>query len=181
MLLFIPLSLLVVSVALLVIFAPTRVRYTEQRRVAAPIAIVYDDIRLQERLMQWSVWPAATKSGCAVEGIDGEIGARTVYLTAVGVRSGYQEIVELVPQTRIVFTLTSPGPIRQQPILTFDLQRVDDRHTDVFLHFANTIARPSNALARLLGIVAWTRTLHRGDLASLQTYSEVRATQKLAG
>ncbi len=46
------------TLAALVVFlsalAPTRIAYVETIDIAAPVADVYDDIRLQERLMRWS-------------------------------------------------------------------------------------------------------------------------------
>lgn len=53
--------------------APTRVEYTEEITIDAPVGDVYDDLRLQEHLMRWSAWPKETKSTCTVEGTDGEV------------------------------------------------------------------------------------------------------------
>ena len=70
---------LVVLLLVLVVFLPNVVRYSEKIVVNAPVKQVYDNIRWQERLMQWSAWPEATGSTCSVENTDGSVGARTVF------------------------------------------------------------------------------------------------------
>ncbi|MEM9008517.1 MAG: hypothetical protein AAGE59_34030, partial [Cyanobacteria bacterium P01_F01_bin.86] len=59
--------LLIVLLLVLAVFLPNLVRYSEKIVVNAPVEQVYDNIRWQERLMQWSAWPEATGSTCSVE------------------------------------------------------------------------------------------------------------------
>ncbi len=70
---------LVVLLLMLVIFLPNAVRDSEKIVVNVPAEQVYDNIRWQARLMQWSPWPEATGSTCSVENTDGRVGARTIF------------------------------------------------------------------------------------------------------
>lgn len=150
---------------------PKRVRYTETIDIDAPAADIYDHIRLQERLMRWSAWPSETGSACVCEGVDGDVGARTVFLTKKGDRFGHQEVTALDPARRVELVLQSKGP-PQHPKLAFALQPLSDTRTRVLLHFDNEIARPFNLLLRLAGIVRWTRAMHLKDLQGLKAYAE---------
>ncbi|MEL6609556.1 MAG: SRPBCC family protein [Pseudomonadota bacterium] len=164
---------LVVIVAVLSALAPARVEYTETIDINAPRAQVYDDIRLQERLMRWSAWPAETKSTCAVDeshGADGTVGARTVFFTK-GKRIGHQEVVGLSDQTDVSMTLVGPGP-PHHPELTFTLTQIAPRQTRVAAHFVNRLPRPFNAIWRFAGLSAWTRQMHLKDLQGLKAFSE---------
>lgn len=100
---------LVAVIGLLSALSPTRVAYTEEILIDAPVRDVYDDIRLQEHLMRWSAWPQETKSTCTVEGPDGEIGAKTAFFTK-GKRVGHQEIVRLQQDQVVEMVLFGPGP-----------------------------------------------------------------------
>ncbi|MEM9933857.1 MAG: hypothetical protein AAF824_09605, partial [Bacteroidota bacterium] len=51
---------LVVAVILLILFLPKKVQYIETITVKAPISKVYDAIRFQQQLMEWSAWPPET-------------------------------------------------------------------------------------------------------------------------
>ncbi|WP_224815147.1 SRPBCC family protein [Hasllibacter sp. MH4015] len=157
-------------VALLSALAPTRVAYTEEISVDAPVEDVYDDIRLQEHLMRWSAWPKQTKSSCSVEGPDGEVGAKTLFFTK-GKRVGHQEVVHLKENEEIVLTLVGPGP-PHRPKLTFELCPEGDARTRVMAHFVNELPRPFNAIWKFAGLTKWTREMHRKDLAGLKAFSE---------
>ena len=154
-----------------ILWVPPAVSYAETIIVNAPIKQVYNNIRMQEDLMAWSVWPEETGSTCAVEGTDGEIGARTVYFTN-GERSGFQEIIDLQQNQSIALKLADFGPIPQTPVLTFHLQELDANQTEVTLHFGNRFKRPFQVLAKLLGMPKWVRSMHRKDLAGLKAYAE---------
>lgn len=157
-------------VVMAIMLTPTKVAYTEEVIIDAPVASVYDHIRFQERLMRWSAWPSETGSVCALEGQDGIVGARTVYYEK-GERFGHQEIVELDPSRRVVLTLESKGP-PQLPVLAFNLEPIGSGSARVVLSFVNEIKRPFNLLLRLAGIVRWTRAMHRKDLSGLKRYAE---------
>lgn len=175
---FIALSLLAVLVLVIVVglsaAAPIRVAYTESLDIDAPAAELFDDIRLQQRLMRWSVWPKETGSQCALDpgpvGEDGSEGARTVFLSK-GRSVGHQEIVRVVDGREVALTLVGPGP-PHRPTLTFELEPLDEAQTRVHLHFVNELPRPFNAIWRFAGLTSWTRELHRRDLAGLKAFAE---------
>ncbi|MEM1373092.1 MAG: SRPBCC family protein [Pseudomonadota bacterium] len=161
---------LLALVSVLSAIAPTKVEYTEEITVDAPVEDVYDDIRLQEHLMRWSAWPKETKSTCTVEGADGEIGTRTLFFTK-GKRVGHQEVVGLKENAEVALTLVGPGP-PHKPKLTFELRAKDPGRTRVMAHFINEIPRPFNAVWRFAGLTKWTRAMHQKDLAGLKAFSE---------
>ncbi len=165
---------LVVLIAVLSAIAPTRVAYVEEIVVDASVTDVYDDIRLQSRLMRWSAWPKETRSQCAVDttksGEDGAVGARTVFVSK-GKAVGHQEITRLEDKRVIAMTLEGPGP-PHTPKLVFELDEQGPSRTLVRLVFENRFPRPFNAIWRFAGLTKWTRTLHRKDLDGLKAFSE---------
>jgi hypothetical protein len=161
---------LIALIGLLSAFAPTRVAYTEHVLIDAPVRDVYDDIRLQEHLMRWSAWPQETKSTCTVEGLDGQVGAKTAFFTK-GKRVGYQEVVSLKQDQEVAIVLFGPGP-PHRPRLTFELQAMGENRTEVVAHFVNELPRPFNAIWKFAGLSKWTREMHRKDLAGLKAFSE---------
>ncbi len=165
--------LLVVLAAALVLaiwLTPTQVRYTETLVIDAPARQLYDNTRLQVRLMDWSAWPSETGSTCSLENADGEVGARTVFFSK-GQRFGYQEVTRLVDGQTVELALFSKGP-PQKPLLRFDFTPLADARTEVRLGFDNTLSRPFNLILRVAGIVRWTRKMHLKDLQGLKRYSE---------
>jgi len=161
----------VLLIVIVVVAVPRRVSYAESAVVGASSTDLYDHIRLQSRLMRWSAWPTETGSACSCEGVDGEVGARTVFLTKTGQRFGHQEVTELVPGRRVVLALTSKGP-PQRPVVAFDLEPLAEEQARVTLSFDNYIIPPFNVILRVAGIVRWTREMHRKDLAGLKAYAE---------
>ena len=99
--------------------------WAEQITVKAPVSRVYDDIRMQSHLMAWSAWPAETNSDCMLEGEDGKVGARTVFLSKKGERFGFQEVTRLLPDRLVELTLHGGGPFPQKPRVTFDLSPLE--------------------------------------------------------
>jgi uncharacterized protein YndB with AHSA1/START domain len=113
------LLLFAVLILVLVILLPNVVRYSEKIVVNAPIEQVYDNIRLQERLMRWSAWPEATGSTCSLENTDGNVGARTVFFNK-GKRFGHQEIIDLKPNQKVSLTLVNSGTLKHTPYLDWE-------------------------------------------------------------
>lgn len=150
---------------------PRRVHYTEEADIGAPVEAIYDHIRLQERLMRWSAWPSETDSTCTCEGVDGEIGARTVFFDKKGQRFGHQEIIGLEPSRRVELSVKSKGP-PQRAVIAFELEPLSVERTRVVLRFTNQIPRPFNVIMRLAGIIRWTRAMHVKDLDGLKRYAE---------
>lgn len=154
---------------------PRLVEYIETIEIKGKARDVYDAIRYQARLMEWSAWPPETGSACVVEGLDGEVGARTVFMQKNGARFGHQEIVALEDRVSIGFILESKG-LPHKPQLHFHLVPVGADTTRVVLHFRNDIMPPFNLIQRLAGMVRWTREMHRKDLDGLKRYIEKRET-----
>lgn len=148
-----------------------RVHYTEEAVIEAPVNAIYNHIRLQERLMRWSAWPSETGSTCSCEGVDGKIGARTVFFDKKGQRFGHQEIIGLEPNRRVELSVKSKGP-PQRAVIAFELEPLSLDRTRVVLRFTNAIARPFNVIMRVAGIVRWTRAMHVKDLDGLKRYAE---------
>lgn len=165
-------AVVVVAATTAILLVPREVAYTEEITISAPVSEVYDNIRFQARLMRWSAWPTETRSDCSVEGPDGEVGARTVFLRPGGKeRFGHQEVTALEPSRRVELRLTSKGP-PQNPLLAFELEPSPGEATRVVLRFHNVIKRPFNLVLRLVGVVRWTRAMHRKDLVGLRRFSE---------
>jgi hypothetical protein len=141
---------LIVVLLLVVWLTPTSLRYTESIIIEAPSRTLYDNTRLQSRLMDWSAWPSETKSTCSTENTDGELGARTVFFSK-GKRFGHQEVTALVNGQRVELMLESKGP-PQKPLLSFEFIPLGVTRTEVRLHFSNTLSRPFNVILRLVGI-----------------------------
>jgi len=154
---------------------PRVVEYVETIEIKGKARHIYDAIRFQARLMEWSAWPPETGSAGAVEGPDGELGARTVFMQKNGTCFGHQEIIALDDGVSVGFVLQSKGP-PQKPQLHFHLVPVDSDTTRVVLHFRNDIMPPFSLIQSLAGIVRWTREMHRKDLDGLKRYIERHET-----
>jgi len=161
---------LLLLVLALSFIAPARVEYTEEIIVEAPVAQVYDDIRLQDHLMRWSAWPKETGSTCTVDGSDGEVGTRVLFFTKAK-RIGHQEIIALEENNTVVLTLVGPGP-PHHPRLRFDVRPCGETATTVAAHFVNDLPRPFNIIWKFAGLSAWTRRMHRKDLEGLKAFAE---------
>ncbi|MEM6515966.1 MAG: SRPBCC domain-containing protein [Bacteroidota bacterium] len=162
---------LLVALFILVFKLPTKIQYVEEIQVSAPIKRVYDAIRFQEQLMDWSAWPSETNSQCAVKNVDGQIGAQTVYLQK-GKQFGYQEVTELIENEKVSFYLTSKAPFEQDTRLHFYIRPINENQTNVSLYFDNTLKRPSHIFPHIFGIVNWTHKMHLKDLTGLKKYVE---------
>jgi uncharacterized protein YndB with AHSA1/START domain len=160
-----------IGLLLAALATPRKVEYVETITIAAPPVAVYDAIRYQRDLMQWSAWPSETNSSCTIAGPDGALGARTLFLDRKGREFGHQEVVALEPHREVALTLTSKGP-PQHPLLRFLLVPMSEGETHVLLHFTNRIAPPVHLLLRIAGVVAWTRAMHGKDLAGLKRWCE---------
>lgn len=150
---------------------PRIVEYVETQTIDAPVGNVYDAIRFQRDLMRWSAWPSTTGTDCRVENSDGEIGARTVFLDKKGRQFGFQEVTRLERDRGIEFTLESKGP-PHKPTLNLYLAPLEDKRTQVILHFVNDISPPFHVFLRSFGVVRWTRDMHRKDLDGLKRFCE---------
>lgn len=169
-LVFFVLALAFAGLLVAVWLTPTTVRYTETLVIDASAQDLYDNTRLQARLMEWSAWPSETGSTCACENADGVVGARTVFFSK-GQRFGYQEVTRLSDGRSVELALFSKGP-PQKPVFRFDFVPLSASRTEVRMNFENTLARPFNVILRLAGIVRWTRKMHLKDLQGLKRYSE---------
>jgi hypothetical protein len=162
---------IVVGGAIAAFATPRTVEYVETIVIKGNITEVFDAIRFQGRLMQWSAWPSQTGSTCNVECDDGKIGAKTVFFDKTGQRFGHQEVTTLLNGTTVSMILKSKGP-PQKPELHFHLAALDDDTTQVILYFHNAIMPPLNVLLRVFGVVKWTREMHQRDLDGLKRFVE---------
>lgn len=67
------------ALVLLIILLPARVQYLKIITIEAPASLVYDALRYQSQLMDWSAWPKETNSDYYTAQTDGVVGARTIY------------------------------------------------------------------------------------------------------
>ncbi len=166
---------LLVAVLLLIRMLPDKVQYIETISIDKPPRTVYDAIRYQEQLMEWSAWPKETKSDCAVENIDGEIGAQTIYLNKKGKKFGYQEVTNLIQDQQIDFYLKSfVAPFEKEVRLTFILRTLTENQTEVIMWFDETLRKPHFLIAYFGGILKWIHKMHLKDLAYLKAYAEAK-------
>ncbi|WP_375448359.1 hypothetical protein [uncultured Fibrella sp.] len=162
---------IITAFIILTITLPTKVQYIETVDVLAPVSRVYDAIRYQEQLMEWSAWPSETNSQCSVKGNDGQVGAQTTYFQKEK-QFGYQEVTGLIGNELVSFYLTSDAPFEQDTRLHFWLKEVGTDKTRVALWFDNTLKKPSHVLPYVFGIIRWTHQMHLKDLAGLKHYVE---------
>lgn len=166
---------LVVALGLLVWKLPTKVQYIEKIEVNAPITKVYDAIRYQEQLMEWSAWPTETNSLCRVENTDGKVGAQTVFLNQKGKKFGYQEVIHLEENKRVGFYLKSfVAPFEEDVRLEFILDELDDSRSEVILWFDEKLKKPAFLVAYFGNIISWVHEMHLKDLAGLKKYVEAK-------
>ncbi|MEM9325824.1 MAG: hypothetical protein AAGA85_09215 [Bacteroidota bacterium] len=164
---------LILTLSLLVYFLPKKVQYVESIIVDAPVNQVYDAIRYQKQLMEWSAWPKETKSTCKVQNEDGEIGAQTIYLNLKGKKFGYQEVTGLTENGKVSFYLKSfVAPFEEDVRMTFYFQEIDRNQTEVLLFFDETLKKPQFLIAYFGGIIKWVHDMHLKDLDYLKAYVE---------
>lgn len=164
---------LLTAIVILIIVLPKKVQYIKSITAKAPIQKVYDAIRHQERLMEWSAWPSETNSLCAVKNVDGQIGAQTVYMNQKGKKFGYQEITHLVENEKVSFYLKSHvAPFEEDVRLHFILKPINDSVTEINLWFDETLKKPQFLIAYIGGITKWVHKMHLKDLKGLKEYVE---------
>ncbi|MEM6858340.1 MAG: hypothetical protein AAF559_10755 [Pseudomonadota bacterium] len=161
----------IVGLLIAVFCTPRVVEYVEAIDIEANASKVYDAIRYQRDLMQWSAWPSETGSECKVAGDDGEVGAQTVFFDKKGNRFGHQSVTNLSPIREVSFALESKGP-PHVPTLSFYLIEMDEDITRVLLSFRNDVTPPFHLIQRLIGITRWTREMQCKDLDGLKRFLE---------
>ncbi|MEM1318824.1 MAG: hypothetical protein AAGG75_01140 [Bacteroidota bacterium] len=166
---------LLTTLILLIWKLPNKVQYIETITIDAPIDKVYDAIRFQEQLMEWSAWPSETNSLCQVKHTDGQIGAQTIYQNQKGKQFGYQEITGLVENEKVSFYLKSyVAPFEEDVQLDFILKSIADSKTEVNLWFNERLKKPAFLIAYFGNIINWVHDMHLKDLAGLKAYVEGR-------
>ncbi len=166
---------LVTALVLLIWKLPRKIQYIETITVKAPIAKVYDAIRYQEQLMEWSAWPEETNSLCEVKNTDGVLGAQTIYKNKKGKKFGYQEVTELVENEKVSFYLKSyVAPFEDEVRMDFILKSQSGSETEISLWFDEKLKKPAFLIAYFGGIIDWVHQMHLKDLAGLKKYVEAR-------
>ncbi|MEO0555059.1 MAG: SRPBCC domain-containing protein [Bacteroidota bacterium] len=164
---------LVLTLLLLIYFLPDKIQYIETITVEAPIKRVYDAIRYQEQLMEWSAWPTETNSLCEVANTDGVVGAQTIFQNKKGKKFGYQEVTELVENERVNFYLKSHvAPFEDDVRLDFILKQITESKTEVNLWFKEKLKKPAFLIAYFGNIINWVHSMHLKDLGGLKRYVE---------
>ena len=164
---------LILTLSLLIYFLPKKVQYVESIIVDAPVYKVYDAVRYQEQLMEWSAWPKETKSTCEVQNEDGSIGAQTIYMNLKGKKFGYQEVIGLTKNEKVSFYLKSfVAPFEDDVRMTFYFHEVSENQTEVQLFFDETLKKPQFLIAYFGGIIKWVHSMHLKDLNYLKAYVE---------
>ena len=164
---------LVLTLLLLVYFLPKKVQYIESILVEAPSDKVYDAVRFQTQLMEWSAWPKETKSTCEVQNEDGAIGAQTIYMNLKGKKFGYQEVTGLTKNEKVTFYLKSfIAPFEDDVRMTFYFREVTPKQTEVQLFFDETLKKPQFLIAYFGGVIKWVHSMHLKDLNYLKNYVE---------
>ena len=164
---------LVVALILLIWLLPKKVQYIETITIDAPISKVYDAIRYQEQLLEWSAWPTETNSLCEVKNNDGVVGAQTIYMNQKGKQFGYQEVTDLVENEKVSFYLKSfVAPFEENVEMDFILKKVADNRTEVSLWFDESLKKSAFLIAYFGGIIKWVHGMHLKDLAGLKKYVE---------
>ncbi|GAB5530476.1 MAG: hypothetical protein Roseis3KO_22530 [Roseivirga sp.] len=164
---------LFLTLCLLIYFLPKKVQYVESIVVDAPVNKVYDAVRYQEQLMDWSAWPKETKSTCKVQNEDGTIGAQIIYMNLKGKKFGYQEITGLTKNEKITFYLKSfVAPFEDDVRMTFYFRVMAENQTEVQLFFDETLKKPQFLIAYFGGIIKWVHSMHLKDLNYLKAYVE---------
>lgn len=161
----------IVGLLMAIFCTPRVVEYVETIEIEANASSVYDAIRYQRDLMQWSAWPNETGSECKLAGNDGEVGAQMVFFDKKGNRFGHQSVTSLSPIREVSFSLESRGP-PHVPSLSFYLVEMGEDMTRVLLSFRNDVTPPFHFMQRLLGITRWTREMHGKDLDGLKRFLE---------
>ncbi|MEO0508438.1 MAG: hypothetical protein AAF065_01100 [Verrucomicrobiota bacterium] len=164
-----------IGLILLFVFTPRLVEYVETVSIKGNSTQIYDAIRFQESLMQWSSWPSETQSTCYVEAKDGELGATTVFVDKKGNRFGHQEMVKIEPDVHVSFRLESKGP-PHRPNLDFYITEGSKGMCTVVMSFRNHISAPFHVFLRVFGIIRWTRAMHLKDLDGLKRFVEDSVT-----
>lgn len=166
---------ILIALLLLIWKLPAKIQYIETIVVNAPISKVYDAIKYQEQLMEWSAWPAETNSLCQVANTDGELGAQTIYQNKKGKQFGYQEVTDLVENEKVSFYLKSfVAPFEEDVRIDFLLKEISDTETEVKLWFKEKLKKPAFLIAYFGNIIDWVHEMHLKDLAGLKKYVEAK-------
>lgn len=150
-------------------------QWTESVYISQDPAEVFDAIRDQHTLMEWSAWPQATGFTCAVDGDGRSIGSEIVFTSPDGQEQGRQTITA-IEDGLVRNRLRNRGPRGTwvEPSVDFRVEPEGDG-TRVYLDF--DIQPP---VPRLLHPIAnrylkrTIRPLHVEDLRRLKQLAEAR-------
>lgn len=148
--------------------------WTESIDIEAAPGRVLPAVADENRLVQWSAWPAATGYRCEVEGDGVSPGSAIVFRDPAGVEQGRQRLHRSVAD-RVEYRLTNRGPGGRQmtPEVDFRLDPLPGGRTRVHLDFRATppLPVPLRQVAELV-MSRRVRALHVEDLRLLKLHVE---------
>ena len=148
-------------------------RWTESIHVGQTPEKVFEAIRDQHVLMQWSAWPEATGYTCTVEGDGRSVGSEIVFRSSDGVEQGRQRITA-VEHDIVRNKMRNRGPRGTWVEPTVDF-RVEPDGTGSVVHLDFEVTPPVPKILQPVANQYLTRTirpLHVEDLRRLKALTE---------
>jgi uncharacterized protein YndB with AHSA1/START domain len=151
----------------------TTMRWTESVFVAQTPEKVFEAIRDQNVLMQWSAWPEATGYTCAVEGDGRAVGSEIVFRSSDGIEQGRQRMTAVEPGiVRNTMRNRGPGGTWVEPNVDF---RVEPQGGGCLVHLDFDVTPPVPRFLHPIANRYLTRSirpLHVEDLRRLKELVE---------
>ena len=144
------------------------VEYRFKVEIAVPVKKVYDAIRLQANVIQWSIRPHAR----SIVYDDGTVGAKRVLVDRWGRETASHIVSDLVENRKITFHLSDQSPFAcQDQAITFLLHDTGVG-TTVETLYVNRIRPPFHVVIRSAGLPEFVHDQHRSDLLALKRFLE---------
>jgi uncharacterized protein YndB with AHSA1/START domain len=153
-------------------------RWRESIDVADAPEKVFEAIRDQNILMEWSAWPEATGYTCAVEGDGRSVGSEIVFRSRDGVEQGRQRITAVEAATvRNKMRNRGPRGAWIEPTVDFTVESQGD---GTIVHLDFEVIPPVPRLLRPIAdryLRRTVRPLHIEDLRRLKALVETGAAR----
>lgn len=168
------LGLLVLTLVLLLLIAPTQVRIERTVTIAAPASRVWGYLIHFKQFNEWNTWKAADATAqYSISGRDGSVGAVNSW-RGEKIGEGQLEHLALVPYTRVKQRLTFIRPWQATGDVSFSLSEAEGQ-TTVIWRFEAVYPRPQNVLGLFMesslkrdfqqGLDKLKRTIERAGVA----------------